>query len=269
MLLNSEAYPPVAKAARYNPTLPMTGRRWRLPDAPLRTSFFVTNAIALVALAAVALMASTRLPLAGLYPLRAAAVFGGMALVAAGFVRDHHPFARYGPANQITTLRALLVALATSLIGEELLPAVSWTAAWLTLAVTLLDFVDGWLARRSRMASAFGARFDMEVDALLIMTLSALVWQFGKAGWWVLLSGLIRYLFVVAGWLSPWLNRPLPPSRRRQAICVVQIAGLNLAIVPAITAPGSAWLAGLALVALAGSFLADVVWLWRVRGVRL
>jgi hypothetical protein len=67
----------------------------------------------------------------------------------------------------------------------------------------------------------------------------------------------------VAGWLWPWLNRPLMPSRRRQAICVVQIAGLTLAIVPAITAPASALLAAVTLAALVYSFLVDVVWLRR------
>ena len=66
----------------------------------------------------------------------------------------------------------------------------------------------------------------MEVDALLIMVLAILAWQHGKAGAWVLLSGLLRYAFVAAGWLAPWIARPLPPSRRRQTICVVQIAAL-------------------------------------------
>ena len=39
------------------------------------------------------------------------------------------------------------------------------------------------------MASAFGARFDMETDALLLLVLAALAWQFDKAGAWVLASG--------------------------------------------------------------------------------
>jgi hypothetical protein len=55
------------------------------------------------------------------------------------------------------------------------------------------------------------------------------------------------------------------PSRRRQAICVVQIAGLNLVIVPAIPAGASALLAFVALAALIYSFTVDVAWLWRQR----
>jgi len=113
------------------------------------------------------------------------------------------------------------------------------------------------------MASAFGARFDMEVDALLIMVLSILVWQFRKAGPWVFALGLLRYAFVVGGWLRPWLTRPLPPSRRRQAICVLQMAGLAVALVPPVPFPASAWIVAAALASLAYSFAADVIWLWR------
>jgi phosphatidylglycerophosphate synthase len=115
------------------------------------------------------------------------------------------------------------------------------------------------------MQSRFGARFDMEVDGLLILALAILVSEYGKAGRWVVLSGLMRYLFVAAGWLAPWLRRPLPPSQRRQTICVVQIVALTLAIVPAITPPFSQLLAAGALLTLSYSFLVDTAWLWRSR----
>jgi phosphatidylglycerophosphate synthase len=105
----------------------------------------------------------------------------------------------------------------------------------------------------------------MEVDALLILALSILVWQFDKAGAWVVASGLVRYAFVAAGAAWPWLAAPLPPSRRRQTICVLQIAALTLGIFPAVAPPVSTALAAVALAALAGSFLVDTVWLWRAR----
>ena len=39
----------------------------------------------------------------------------------------------------------------------------------------LLDAVDGGVARRTGTVSGFGARFDMEVDAFLILVLSGYV----------------------------------------------------------------------------------------------
>jgi phosphatidylglycerophosphate synthase len=127
----------------------------------------------------------------------------------------------------------------------------------------MLDGMDGWLARRTAMASAFGARFDMEIDALLVQALTLLAWRYGKAGPWVLLSGLIRYGFVAAGRLWPWLRRTLAPTRRARVICVVQIAALILAIVPAITPPLSTMIAAVGLTLLCYSFAADTSRLWR------
>jgi phosphatidylglycerophosphate synthase len=173
------------------------------------------------------------------------------------------PFTRFGAANLVTSVRALLVVLVVALGGEPRVPAVANAIVILAVAATLLDGVDGWLARRLAIASAFGARFDMEVDALLILALSVLVWQHGKAGGWVVASGLLRYLFVAGGRVAPWLRAPLPPSRRRQSICVIQIAALTLAMIPWIQPPLSTLLAAVALAALCYSFLVDTLWLLR------
>jgi phosphatidylglycerophosphate synthase len=132
-----------------------------------------------------------------------------------------------------------------------------------SVVVTLLDGVDGWLARRERTASSFGARFDMEIDALLILALSVLAWRHQKAGAWVVLSGLLRYAFVAVGAVAPWVRVPLPASRRRQTICVIQITALTLVMLPAIEPPTSTAIAVAALVALSYSFLIDTLWLWR------
>jgi phosphatidylglycerophosphate synthase len=243
----------------------MIATHWRPPDAPLRTSAATAHIVALAAVVVVAQSLRGILPVGGQYVVKATAVLIAVTLFSFGQLRRHHPFTRFGAANQITTLRAIVVALIAGLIGEPRFPMVAEAAGGASLIVTALDGVDGWVARRARTASAFGARFDMEVDALLILVLSILVWQFDKAGVWVVASGLVRYVFVAAGSIWPWLAAPLPPSRRRQTICVLQIAGLTLAIFPAVAPPLSTALAAGALVALAGSFLIDTVWLWRAR----
>jgi phosphatidylglycerophosphate synthase len=243
----------------------MNATDWRLPDAPLRASAVTSKLLGLVMVFALASVARASLPLGDLYPLKASALFAAIMLLSIGFLQRHHPFARFGPANQITTVRAMLVTLVASLVGEPRLPGVAAGAVAASVAVTVLDGVDGWLARRNRIASDFGARFDLEVDALLILALSVLVWRGEKAGAWVVVSGLLRYAFVAAGWLWPWVSRPLPPSRRRQTVCVVQIAGLCAAVSPIFPAGASAPVAAVSLAALAASFLVDVVWLWRAR----
>jgi phosphatidylglycerophosphate synthase len=229
----------------------------------LRASAVTAKLIGLVAVVALANAARAGLPLGDRYPLKAALLFAAIVGLSLGFLQQHHPFARFGAANQITTLRAILVALVAGLVGEPRLPAIAMAAVAASLAVIVLDGIDGWLARRQGIASRFGARFDMEIDALLILALSTLAWRHGKAGVWVLASGLLRYAFVAAGSIAPWLRGALPPSRRRQTICVIQIAALTLVMLPAIESPGSARLAAAALAVLAFSFLADTLWLRR------
>jgi phosphatidylglycerophosphate synthase len=235
---------------------------WRVPDAPLRASAAAAHLAGVAAVAILAQFARLAWPLGDLYVIKATAVFGGVALVSFGFLH-RHPYARFGPANHITMVRAIGVALVGAVIGEPRLPAVAAAAVAASVAVLSLDGVDGWLARRTGTTSAFGAQFDMEIDALLILVLSVLVWQFGPAGVWVLASGLLRYVFVAGGRAWPWLRQALPPSRRRQTICVVQIVGLTVALAPWFSPPLTIVVAAASLAALAGSFLADTVWLWR------
>jgi len=239
----------------------MTAPRWRLPASPLRTSVLATASAGLALALGMALTAAAPLQLSALFAVKAGAAFALTMFVATGYLSAHHPFPRFGAANAITTVRMALVALLVASLGEPDGHALAWSLAAVTLVATALDGVDGWAARRSRTSSAFGARFDMETDALLITALALLAWRWDKAGVWVLACGLMRYVFVAAGWVWPWLERPLPPSTRRKAICVVQIVGLAIIVLPVVRPPLSAWLAAATLVVLSYSFLVDVIWL--------
>jgi len=216
---------------------------------------------AALAIGVTALHAMTLLGLSAAYLPKVLAVFSvGAALVLLG-LPTHHPFPSIGPANQVTVARGVLVALLAGLVGERMdtgAPAIATTVA---IIVIVLDGLDGWLARRTHLASGFGARFDMETDALLTLVLSMLAWQFGKAGAWVLLSGLLRYAFVGAGTVLRRLRNPLPCSQRRKSIAVVQMLALVAAIAPFVAPALSVPVTAVALMALIFSFLLDIAWL--------
>lgn len=197
------------------------------------------------------------------YPFKAAAFFGVLVSAVVLVAGAQHPFSRFGPANGVTTVRAMLAAFTAALIGHPVPPEVLWSAIGLTALMAALDGLDGWLARRTRMASPYGARFDMETDAAFILVLSILVWQHGKAGAWVVLCGMMRYAFVAAGWLLPWLAEPLRATRRGRIVAVGQLLGLGVALAPVVPAPASTVAAALTLGALAWSFAVDVMWLSR------
>lgn len=203
------------------------------------------------------------------YALKAGLLFAvGLACLLrglAGAARSRHAGARrFGPANQVTLLRLTMVAGLGGLIGEAAGPH-GWVIVGVAAVALLLDGVDGALARATHMSSELGARFDMETDALLVLVLSVLAWQLDKAGPWVLACGLMRYAYVAAGRMLPWLAAPVPPSRFRKGVCVILIVCLILALAPAVVPPVSTVFAAMGLMLLSVSFGRDIVWLARAR----
>ena len=223
-------------------------------------------AVSFIATMGVAWTVQWFLELSRLFSLKAILIFGLGAMLIVAFAEKYLASDSFGSANRVTLARGAMTALLLALIGEDATSAGAWFAVILASLVVTMDGVDGWLARRRGDTSVFGARFDMETDAFLIFGTAALVWQYGKAGPWILAAGLMRYVFVASSYLLPWMRRTLPRSRRRQTICVVQALSLTVCLAPPLLPPISdvVALAGLAL--LSSSFAVDVAWL--VRGAR-
>lgn len=176
-----------------------------------------------------------------------------------------------GPANRVTLARAglCLPVLALAFFPQGVDQGVDEAARWWLVGIAslalALDGADGWVARRRSSSSAFGARFDMELDALLLLALSVLVWHSGQVGGWVLLIGVMRYGFVAAGWFMPALHQPLPEAFRRKAACVVQGVVLVGCLVPLVPGAVASLAAAIALTLLLWSFAVDVRWLLQRR----
>jgi phosphatidylglycerophosphate synthase len=165
-----------------------------------------------------------------------------------------------GPADRVTLLRAVLVCGVAALAADS--GATSLIVA-LAAVVIVLDGVDGRIARRTGTVSALGARFDMEVDAFLILVLS--VYVATSLGPWVLLIGGMRYAFVAAAKVLPWLNGTLPPSTARKTVAALQGVMLLLAGSGILPYALTFAVVALALGLLTWSFGRDIGWLWRVR----
>ncbi|WP_348789994.1 CDP-alcohol phosphatidyltransferase family protein [Leifsonia sp. NPDC080035] len=196
-----------------------------------------------------------------LSPLGALAALGYLlvsnALLVEGLRR--HRSERFGPANAVTSMRSTIVGLITGLVvaswsGEIPVPLL----VGLAVPALALDAVDGWIARRTGTTSELGARFDMEVDAFLLLVLGVYVAQ--AFGPWVLAIGLLRYAFVAAAWVWPWMRRTLPYRYWRKVVTAVAGIALTFAatgLVPALAAV----LVAAALALLVESFGRDVLWL--------
>ncbi|MDN5914564.1 MAG: CDP-alcohol phosphatidyltransferase family protein [Pseudonocardia sp.] len=178
----------------------------------------------------------------------------------------------FSPADLVTLSRALLVGGVTALVVDGLLDgrldgpldsavAVPALVALATVAL-VLDAVDGRVARRTGSVSALGARFDMEVDAFLILVLSVHV--AGIVGPWALAIGLMRYAFVLAGRALPWLRGTLPPNTAAKVVAAVQGIVLVVAGAGVIAPLPAAGLVAVSLALLCWSFGRDVRRLWLV-----
>ncbi|MEN3308234.1 MAG: hypothetical protein V7603_4436 [Micromonosporaceae bacterium] len=167
-----------------------------------------------------------------------------------------------GPADWVTLTRATLAGGVAALTVDSFdRPAPVAVLVTLAAVALVLDGVDGQVARRTGTVTALGARFDMEVDAFLVLVLSVHVAP--ALGAWVLTFGLMRYAFVVATWALPWMRGSLPPRYWRKVVAATQ--GVVLVVATARVLPTPLLVAALiaALAMLVESFGRDVAWLWQ------
>ena len=113
------------------------------------------------------------------------------------------PGGRFGLANAVTLLR-----LCGMLVLPWLAPGqiVYWGAV-----LFAMDGVDGWIARRAGLAGEFGEFIDKESDAFLTLMLCLVLYRLPESfGPWILLPGLLRYLFVL------FVKFAKPPQAKEQ-----------------------------------------------------
>lgn len=109
------------------------------------------------------------------------------------------PRGGFGVANALTALR-FVVASAVGLVPDSV-PTAALGAT--VLGVFALDGLDGWVAKRRGESSEFGAHFDMETDAYFVLLIGLELFTRGRYGAWILIAGLLRYVYVLALALVP------------------------------------------------------------------
>ncbi|MDE3724201.1 CDP-alcohol phosphatidyltransferase family protein [Nocardiopsis sp. N85] len=234
---------------------PSTGATAARPARP-RARRVLAGAATAQAAVAVAVAVTVGLGPAGWATLVLVAATGAATLAWAAARTGH----RFGPADLVTLARSTLIVAVTALVVDG---GPAWAVVALASLALALDLVDGPVARRTGTSSRFGARFDMEADAFLLLVLS--VCAAPLLGPWTIAIGAMRYLFAAAVWWAPWMGGPLPPGRARKLVAAVQGVALVAGVAPVVPPSlGTAVVAG-ALALLFWSFGRDVVTLWRSR----
>jgi len=153
---------------------------------------------------------------------RIAAVAGALALavLAALYPGRFTPSGRFGAANTITAARVAIV------VGLSAMRSVGPSATALVVSFLVLDGLDGFVARRPPLtASEFGARFDMEADALFVLVFGLKLAEIGRLGAWVVLPGLLRYAYSVSISIAPRAGEA-PRSRFGRIIAGLMMTSL-------------------------------------------
>ena len=175
--------------------------------------------------------------------------------------------ATLGPADVVTLARAALVGGVTALVADRLVAGGMPVATLVVLSsvALALDGVDGKVARKTGTCTPLGARFDMEVDAFLVLVLSVHVAVLLTP--WALVIGGMRYAFVLASWAMPWLAGSLPTRFSAKVVAALQGIVLVVVAAGALPQPVAVALVMVALIALLWSFAQSVAWLWQAREV--
>jgi phosphatidylglycerophosphate synthase len=88
-----------------------------------------------------------------------------------------------------------------------------------------MDGLDGYLARKFKSSSDWGAIFDMETDAFYVCMLCSIIYLEGYIDPWILPLGYMRYLYVVLLLLLR-LDDKIEQSRFAQTIAVILFCSL-------------------------------------------
>jgi len=110
-------------------------------------------------------------------------------------------------ANAITALRLVLVPVFVLLVAASAMTDREWrVAACLTFGVaSLTDFIDGWIARRYGLVTAFGKVADPIADKALTGAALLLLSLYDRLPWWVTVVILAREIGVTL--LRFWVIR--------------------------------------------------------------
>jgi CDP-diacylglycerol--glycerol-3-phosphate 3-phosphatidyltransferase len=149
----------------------------------------------------------------------------------------------WGLANVLSLTRGFMIAILAGFLFAAMPQGIlGWLPALLYTVLAILDFFDGYWARKSNTQTRMGELLDQEYDALGILVALILVIQWGHLPVAFLYIGAAKYVF--AGGIA-WRSfrgaavHPLPPSYMRRRLAGFQMGILAVFLWPIARPPGT------------------------------
>ncbi|GAA4924586.1 CDP-diacylglycerol--glycerol-3-phosphate 3-phosphatidyltransferase [Stackebrandtia albiflava] len=175
----------------------------------------------------------------------------------------------YNVANALTLLRLLLIPVFAWCVVESAFVSQTWrmAAAGVFALASATDVVDGWLARRHGLVTAFGKVADPIADKALTGTALILLSLAGQVPWWATALILFREIGVTV--LRFWVIRfgVIAASHGGKLKTALQVAAIfwYLWPWPAPVADAAPWLMGAAVLATVVTGAEYVIQVIRIR----
>lgn len=166
--------------------------------------------------------------------------------------------------NAITITRFLLVPVVVWAIASHQMQI----AFWLFAAAAISDMIDGFLAKRFRMASELGAHLDPLADKAMLVSIYVMLAVAGTLPLWLVIAVVSRDLMILAAIMVSWLMDKPPEIRPLMVSKVNTLAQFLLAALVLATGafgidPGQALTLGIVAVGvLTGLSAAAYLLLW-------
>ena len=142
--------------------------------------------------------------------------------------------------NSLTLARLLCVPLlAILLVVDD--PVARDAAAIVFIAAAITDFLDGAIARKRGITSAFGALADPIADKALITVALVGLSLVGELPWWITVVILIREFGVTIVRLVVLRHGVIPASRGGKVKTVAQIVAISMYLAVAPHAIAEVW----------------------------
>lgn len=194
-----------------------------------------------------------------------------LSLLRYGLRWNYHPVEKVlhstlGYATWLTIIRGGLIAVLAGYLFQpwpesEYFPGrLSWTPGLIYITASILDYVDGRVAKASRHETRLGAFLDINLDALGLLVAPLTAVCYGQLPPAYLSVGCAYYAFIAGIRLRKKFSKPvveLKPWRGARLIAGFQMGLVGIALLPVVKPPVTTVAAYAAMITLLAGFARD------------
>ena len=129
--------------------------------------------------------------------------------------------------------------------------------------VFIMDWLDGYVARKLKQITDFGFLFDQEVDNVFLFILVLSITLNNSELYFLWLIPLLRYIFLLMKSVFVWMRSELYDSMRRKSICAVTTFLLIVCNLEFLSFFLIELLSIISISIIVFSFMKDILWLYR------